>query len=275
MAAQARPLRVAPRPKYQALAIAAIQRAIAYRGTTLLSLLSGLVWVAMLYYLWRTVYADRPRLGDFDWSQMRTYIVVSYAVSALISFSSAARILSVVRNGDIAMELLRPVDYLLFQLAQSFGSALIEGLLGGVIALLLGFLLLGIAPPVSAPATLLFLLSVGLGFLIKFLITFMVALLCFWTKNGLGLIWAQTAVISLFSGALIPLQLLPGWLRIAALAAPFRGIVYTPVMIYMGAIEGAALWWALSLQLFWVIALWRLTRLMWMPAMRALDLQGG
>jgi ABC-2 type transport system permease protein len=275
MAAQPRPLRVAPRPKYRALAIAAIQRAIAYRGTTLLSLLSGLVWVAMLYYLWRTVYADRPRLGNFDWGQMRTYILVSYAVGALISFSSAARILSVVRSGDIAMELLRPVDYLLLQLAQSFGSALIEGLLGSVIALLLGFFLLGIAPPASASAALLFLFSVGIGFLIKFLITFMVALLCFWTKNGLGLIWAQTAVISLFSGALIPLQLLPGWLQSAALAAPFQGIVYTPVMIYMGAIEGAALWWSLGLQLFWVVALWRLARLMWMPAMRALDLQGG
>lgn len=114
MAAQAPPLRIAPRPKYLALAIAAMQRAIAYRGTTLLSLLSGLVWVAVLYYLWRTVYADRPRLGNFDWGQMRTYILVSYAVSTLISFSSAARILNAVRTGDIAMELLRPVDYLLF-----------------------------------------------------------------------------------------------------------------------------------------------------------------
>jgi ABC-2 type transport system permease protein len=275
MAAQAPSLRLAPRPKYWALVIAAIQRAITYRGTTLLSLLSGLVWVAVLFYLWRTVYADQPRLGNFDWNQMRTYILVSYAVSTLISFSSAARILSAVRTGDIVMELLRPVDYLLFQLAQTFGSALIEGLLGSIIALLLGFLLLGIAPPASVPAALLFLISVGLGFLIKFLITFLVALLCFWTTNGLGLIWAQTAVISLFSGALIPLQLLPGWLGTVALAAPFQGIVYTPVMIYMGVTQGAALWWALGLQLVWVIVLWRLARLMWMPALRALDLQGG
>lgn len=141
--------------------------------------------------------------------------------------------------------------------------------------MLLGFLLLGIAPPASVLAALLFLVSVGLGFLIKFLITFMVALLCFWTTNGLGLIWAQTAVINLFSGALIPLQILPGWLQSVALAAPFQGIVYTPVMIYMGAIEGAALWMALGLQLFWVIALWWLVRLMWMPALRTLDLQGG
>ena len=60
-------LRLAPRPKYRALALAAVQPAIAYRGNLLLNLLSGLVWVAVLYYLWRTVYNTRPQLGSFDW----------------------------------------------------------------------------------------------------------------------------------------------------------------------------------------------------------------
>ena len=40
-------------------------------------------------------------------------------------------------------------------------------------------------------------------------------------------------------------------------------------------LEGASLWWAIGIQVFWVIALWGLARLLWMPALRALDLQGG
>jgi len=268
-------LRLAPRPKYRALALAAVQRAITYRGNLLLNLLSGLVWVAMLYYLWRAVYSTHAQLGGFDWRQMRTYVLISYAVNALLSFSSLSRILASIRTGEIATELLRPIDYLWAQLAQTAGTAVVEGLLSSVIALALGFLLLDVAPPVSLPAALLFLLSVGLGFLIKFLISFLVALLCFWTLNGLGLIWAQTALISLFSGALIPLQLMPGWLRTIALAAPFQAIVYTPLTIYLATTQGAALWWALGLQVFWVAALWALARLLWAPAARALELQGG
>jgi ABC-2 type transport system permease protein len=268
-------LRLAPRPKYRALLLTTMQRAIAYRGNTLLGLLSGLVWVAMLYYLWRTVYDARVQLGGFDWRQMRTYVLVGYAVNALISFSSTARMLRTIRTGEVATELLRPIDYLQAQLAIVAGAAVVEGLLSSAITLLLGFFLLDIAPPASLLAVVLFLFSVGLGFLIKFLISFLVALLCFWTLNGVGLIWAQTAIINLFSGALIPLQLMPGWLRTIALAAPFQAIVYTPVTIYLGAVQGVALWWALGLQAAWVAALWVLARLLWAPAARALELQGG
>jgi ABC-2 type transport system permease protein len=206
---------------------------------------------------------------------MRTYILVSYSVNALISFSSSSRMLSTIRTGEVATELLRPVDYMLANLAQTLGSAVIEAVFSTIIALLLGIFLLDIAPPVSVLGALLFALSVGLGFLIKFLINFLVALLCFWTLNSLGLIWAQTAIISMFSGALIPLQFLPGWLQTAALAAPFQAIVYTPLTIYLGTVRGAGLWWALGVQVFWAAALWVLARLLWMPAVRALELQGG
>jgi ABC-2 type transport system permease protein len=268
-------LRLAPRPKYRALALAAVQRAITYRGNLLLNLLSGLIWVAVLYYLWRAVYAAQAQLGGLDWRQMRTYILVGYAINALLTFTSLSRMMAVIRTGEIATELLRPIDYMRAQLAQIAGTALVEGCLSAVLALALGFLLLDIAPPVSPLVALLFLLSVGLGFLIKFLISFLVALLCFWTLNGVGLIWAQTAIISTFSGALIPLQLMPGWLQTIALAAPFQAIVYTPLTIYLGTVQGTALWWALAVQIGWAAVLWVLARLLWLPAVRALELQGG
>jgi ABC-2 type transport system permease protein len=268
-------IRLHPRPKYLALTLASIQRAVAYRGTTFLNLLANLIWVAVLYYLWRTVFAGRATIGGFDWDEMRTYILVSYAVNALLSFYSMARMTSMIRTGEIATELIRPIDYLSMQLAQTFGAALIEGALSGVLAVLLGGLLLHIAPPHSPVAALLFLLSVWFGFLIKFLISFLVALLCFRTVNAVGLIWTQTAIINLFSGSLIPLAFFPDWLRTIGLAMPFQGIVYTPLTIYLGKVQGMALWGALTIQVFWVVVLWALARLLWNPSVRALDIQGG
>ena len=61
------------------------------------------------------------------------------------------------------------------------------------------------------------------------LISFLAALLCFWTVNGVGLIWAQTAVVNLLSGALVPLAFFPYWLRAFAAWAPFQGIIATPL----------------------------------------------
>ncbi|HLZ10103.1 MAG TPA: ABC-2 family transporter protein, partial [Chloroflexota bacterium] len=179
-------IRLAPRPKYLSLASAALQRAVTYRMATLNNLVVGLIWVAVLLYLWQTVFATTPRVGNFDWDRMRTYKLVSYAINALLSFYTEARINQSIRTGEVAMELVRPIDFLMAQLAQSLGAAVIEGLLSSAFALSIGVFLLHIAPPVSLAAAGLFLISVALGYLVKFLIGYLTALLCFWTINGYG-----------------------------------------------------------------------------------------
>ena len=268
-------IRLSPRPKYVSLALASLQRAIAYRMTTFNNVLAGLVWVGVLYYLWQTVFAANPQVGGFDWDRMRTYILVSYAVNTLLSFYTEARITNAIRTGAVAIELVRPIDFLTAQLAEALGAAVIEGLLGSVVAVLLGLLLLHVAPPVSLVATVFFVVSVGLGFLVKFLIGYLTALLCFWTINGLGLLWARSAVTNIFSGAIIPLALFPDTLKQVALALPFQAIINTPLAIYLGDVQGAALAAALAVQIGWIVALWLLARGVWAPCVRSLRIQGG
>jgi len=268
-------MRLAPRPKYLALALVAMQRSLAYRGTLLLSMVSNLVWVVVLYYLWRAVFASHRSVGGFDWDRMRTYVVLSYGVNVLLSFNSEARMMATIRTGEVASELARPVDYLRAQLAQALGSAVVEGLLGGALALLLGGVALHILAPASVAGALLFLPSVAPGFLVKFLISYLTGLLCFWTVNSLGLLWARAALTNVLSGALIPLQLFPDALRGLALASPFAAVVNAPVAIYLGTTTGAALIGTLALQGAWVAILWVLARALWIPSVRALTVQGG
>jgi len=268
-------LRLSPRPKYVALATAALQRAIAYRMTTFNNVLAGLIWVGVLYYLWKTVFTANPQVGGFDWERMRTYILVSYAVNTLLSFYTEARITNAIRTGAVATELVRPIDFLTAQLAEALGAAVMEGLLGSVFAVLLGLLVFDVAPSVSLVATVSFVVSVGLGFLVKFLIGYLTALLCFWTINGLGLLWARSAVTNIFSGAIIPLALFPDTLKQVALALPFQAIINTPLAIYLGDVQGAALAAALAVQIGWIVALWLLARWVWGPCVRSLRIQGG
>jgi ABC-2 type transport system permease protein len=268
-------IRLAPRQKYVSLALASVQRAIAYRMTTLNNLIAGLVWVFVLYYLWQSVFAANPRVGDFDWDRMRTYILVSYAVNALLSFYSEARIVNAIRYGDVALDLIRPLDFLAAQLAQAIGAAVVEGLLSATFALLIGIFVLHVAPPVSGLATILFLLSVGLGFLVKFLLGYLTALLCFWTMNGLGLMWARQAVTNIFSGAVVPLALFPEPLRTLAFALPFQAVINTPLAIYLGDFGNGGVAEALVVQGVWALVLWLLARWLWGPCTRSLRIQGG
>src|SRR5690349_16367207 len=159
-------IRTAPRWPYLALLLNAAQQAAAYRSRIVLSIIGNGTWIVAVYYLWRTVFAAGGQLAGYDWGTMRTYLVVAYAVNALLSFSSTARLYNLVRTGDIAQELLRPVDYLAAQLAIALGGGLIEGLISAVLAIVVAVLAVGVAPPASPAAALLFLPSVALGFVI-------------------------------------------------------------------------------------------------------------
>ena len=268
-------MRTAPRPKYLALALTAAQQTLAYRGATILNIAAGLAQVAVPYYLWRTVLAAEPGVGGFDWERMRTYVLLAYGVNALLAFPAEARLFGAIRSGQVAVELLRPTDYLKAQLAQAVGSAAVEGGFGAALTLALGLAVFRFAPPASPAAALLFPVSVALGFLTKFLISYLTGLLCFWTLNATGLLWARAAVTNILSGALIPLALFPDWLRAMALAAPFQAIVHTPLAIYLGEARGLAVAGALAVQGGWIVALWVLARILWIPAVRTLTVQGG
>lgn len=268
-------MRLQARPKYWSVFLMALQQSIAYRGRTFMTLLANLIWVVMLYYLWQTVYAGNSAIQGFSWTQMRSYILLSYAINMLVSFYSAGRMMAPIRTGEIAQDLLRPLDYLYSQFALTLGSAVIEGGLSALVTITLGVLFFGLQPPVSLTAFLWFGISIGLGFLIKFLVTFLTTLLCFWTVNAVGLLWAQSAIINLLSGMLVPLAFFPDGLRTLAQWLPFQGIVYTPVMIYLGQTQGMAVPQALALQAGWVVILWISARLFWVRAVRALDIQGG
>ncbi|GAB3425207.1 ABC transporter permease [Flindersiella endophytica] len=264
-------IRLSPRPRYLSIAVTAVQEAMAYRLTTLLTMVSNLVWVAVLYYVWRSVYGGRTQIEGFDWRAMQTYLVVAYSVNSLLSFQSLSQLTMAIRTGQVASELTRPVDFLATSMARASGRAVIEGLIGGAIALVVGVLLLDVRPPVSAWAATLFVVSAVLGFLIKFLIHYLVALLAFFTTSVVGLLWAEIALVNLLSGALIPLAFFPGWLQQVLAFLPFQGIVTTPVGIYLGR-TGAL---AIVVQLVWVVVLVVLAKLLWRPSIRALDIQGG
>jgi ABC-2 type transport system permease protein len=270
------PLRLAPRSRYLAVALIGAQGMLAYPRAVLLSLLSTSVWVAISFFVWGAVFSNSEQVGSFDWARMRTYVLLVHAVNLLLTSAvSVHRILMSVWTGDIVCELVRPSDYLKAQLALSAGSALAFGGLSLGVAGLLGLTLVDALPPVSPTAAVLFAVSVVLAFLIKFLLGFGVALLSFRTMNWLGLTRLEAALVGIFSGALVPLELYPDWLRSVALILPFHGIIHTPLSIYLGDLQGMALLRALGLQAFWVVGLWGLVRWLWEPALRALVIQRG
>ncbi len=243
--------------------------------TTFFNIVITFIWVFILYALWDAAFSESGTIAGYSWDEMRTYILLAYGVNALVGWRVGGQMMGMIRTGEITREITRPLNYRSTQLATAAGMSIVEGVISLVLILILGTLLFDVQPPASPLAAALFTVALLAGFVIKALCVFQISLLCFWTLNAVGLMWAQQAVISALSGTLIPLAMMPGWLRFLAEWLPLRGIVSTPLQIYLGKAQGWDLAGLLALQVGWLAVLWVFSDWAWRKAFDAVEIQGG
>ncbi len=268
-------VRAEPRPKYLSLAQTAFQQAIAYRFTTLTNIALTFIWVFILYFLWQAAFNEQVNIQGFTWEDMRTYVVIAYGLNALVGWRISSNMMFTIRTGEILRDLTRPLNYCTSQISVATGWAMVEGILSLGLTLVVGLVFIGIQPPDSVLAGVMFAIAVVLGFFTKALIVFSISLLTFWTLNGVGIAWSREAIMTILSGTIIPLAMMPGWLWFIASIAPMRGIVSTPLMLYLGKAEGMEALGLLALSAGWLVAMWLFANWAWKAAFNRVEIQGG
>ena len=263
------------RPRYLAVGLTAMQEATAYRFTAVFVVMLGFFWAFILYFLWEAAYADNATIGGYTWPEMRTYIVLAFGINSLIGWNVAGPMQQAVRTGDIVLEMVRPMNYCGAQIARYLGYSTVEGLVSLVLTVSVGVIFLGLQPPASPLAAAAFAVALVGGFLTRALFLFLCSLLTFWVLSNGGIMWAQQAVTLVLSGAIVPLALMPGWLQVVSNVLPLRGIVATPLAIYLGKATGLQLFGLLGLQAAWLVVLWLVADRLWRRAFAAVEIQGG
>lgn len=261
--------------KYMSLASISMQNVIAYRFNYVISLTASFVFILALFYLWRSVYMGQAELAGYSWNEMKMYLFITFLTNSLLSWYSETKISAKIIDGSVAVDLTKPLDFQKARLAETLGTSLFEGCVGAAIISVFILLFAGGMLPEDVAAGGLFAISLVLSLLIKFGIVYIAGLLCFWTSSGMGIAWGRAAVTNLLSGALIPLTFFPDWLKSLASFLPFQGIVFIPASIYLSHMEGIEAVKMVVLQLFWVIVLWVVGKLMWNWAVRSITIHGG
>jgi ABC-2 type transport system permease protein len=258
---------------YRALGRAALRSLVAYQTSFLFGLLATTLAAAAMLYLWRSVLAAGTIHG-FDWPAMKAYLLVAFVAGSLVSSYVDYRMAGRIQQGEVAMDLVRPVDYQRSRFAEALGFGVYELGTGIVVAAAAAALFGGVPAPARQSLGL-FAASAVLVLPLRFGIVYLSALVVFWTRNYVGVQSARIALITLFSGGLVPLAFFPGWLQGLASALPFAGMASTPALLYVGGLAGAGAWRAVGVQASWTVGLWWLGRAMWRGASRQLTVHGG
>lgn len=257
-----------------------LKRNMAYKGAFYLFIVCSLFASFINYYLWMAIYgsSESATLGGLSQSEMVVYVFMSYIASTMVMISISRNVSQDVTKGNIAMTLIKPMDYRLSLIAQSLGTMIYHFLMPAVfvwIALeIYKVKVLGL-PMVHIANIVLFLVSVCLSFLIYVLFDFCFGMIAFITTYLFGMQMAKDALMSFLTGQLIPLSFFPAVVQRLFDFLPFSSMVYTPVMIYLGKYTGSMLMLVLARQAVWVVLLYLLGSVIWKHVTKRLIVLGG
>jgi len=248
-----------------------------YRFDFWLRMVSNFVWMFSEYWLWTVLYTQKAGAFNVTLEQMVTYAVMASVIGMSIrpGGSVAYQIATKVKNGEIIMDMLNPLDFHLHTLARNVGETLFLTATLGVPSFLVGHFVLGMRLPANLGQGLLFLLSLGMGYGVIFSLNYLLGMMSIFTIDIRNISWAYNAVVRFFSGSDIPLWLFPLFLSQVAGVLPFKCIYFIPLSIYIGKLGAQDTLWAMVLQAFWLAALAVVGRFAWQRAHRHLTIQGG
>ena len=73
--------------------------------------------------------------------------------------------IATIRQGDVVIDMIRPINFMRSQLSYAVGLAILEGAVSFTLTIGVGIIFLDMRPPVSVGYGLLFLISLPIGFL--------------------------------------------------------------------------------------------------------------
>ncbi|MEV0134015.1 ABC-2 family transporter protein [Dactylosporangium sp. NPDC050688] len=270
-----------PRPRgalwraYLAMGRAHLRTVIAYRTSFLFGLLASTFGSFAMLYLWRAVLSHGHRANGFDWPHLRTYLLVTYFAGSLVSSYNDYRMAGRIQRGDIALDLVRPADFQRSRFAETMGVVCFEVVVGVIVVTLGALAFGGLTLPPSPASAALATVSLVLVVPLRFGLVYISGLATFWTQNYVGVQAARIALVTLFSGTMVPFAFLPGWLATTCTLLPFAGMAATPALVFSGAVQGARAVEAVAVQLAWAVGMWWGARLCWQAASRRLTVHGG
>lgn len=246
-----------------------------YRISYITGVVNYAVQIGAYFFLWQAIYIGRGQIGGLNQGEMLTYLIVAW-VSRSLYFNNMDRQISVeVKEGKVAVELIRPYDYQMARMARALGEAVFRLFFFALPSAVFIYLLYPFYIPAFGRVWLYFLLALLGSFAINSQINFMTGIITFFTMNTNGIQKAKRVVIELFSGLLIPISFYPDWAQLIIKYLPFQAISYLPNLIYLGKLSGTALLQSLGIQLFWLVVLYIVGRVMWSAALRKVAIQGG
>lgn len=228
-----------------------------YRTAAFAGFITQLFWGFFKVCLFTSLFAYQLPIMEHPLTLSKTvgFIWMAQMLLGLLPWNVDREIEQQIRTGQVAYELLRPVNLYALWFTRSMAMRLIPTFLRSLPFICL--LLAGVIdiPSPSWRGLVFFLAACLMALLLSSAITTLVSISLFWTLSGQGIQRLLPHVSSLFSGLVIPLPFYPAWMQPILALQPFRGIIDLPSRLYIGTLSPEDGPSVLLFQAVWTVAL--------------------
>ncbi|NJC96894.1 MAG: hypothetical protein C3F07_09685 [Anaerolineales bacterium] len=236
-----------------------------YRANLIMYILYWLVSPIIYLAVWTSIATANGNVSGLTANDFITYYMILLIVDQLTSNIIIHIFAYKVQDGTLSGELIKPIHPMLTStLVNDIAFKTLNLIVLTPIWIVLVLLFKPQFDSVSISGILLSIPAILLGYMINYLLSGTITSLAFWTTRVYSIHEFYYALILLFAGQFVPLQLMPEVIQNIARFLPFQLFMYLPIQIIQGKLPTNAivqgyitgiLWFAVALMVFRLV--WR------------------
>ena len=235
----------------------------------------GLVYI-MVYLAF---YESSTNNGPMEINELVSYLWLNQAFFALTyMYYRDDEIFNMIKNGNIAYELLRPKKIYFMWFSKIIAQRLSNVTLRFLPVIIVAFLLpypYGLSLPLSFMHFIMFLITLTVGTLLMTAIITLYHILTLSTLNEKGITNIFMALADILSGGVIPIPFFPIFLQKIANVLPFRYICDLPFRLYSGNISVSDGLFQMLIQIIWFLIIAFIGIIILKRSLKKVVIQGG
>ena len=259
---------------YIEFALKKFQNKMAYRLEFFMGIVNTVITIVVYLCIYKALYGGATEIDGITFQMVATNFVISLGLSDAFKYNEMF-LQDKIHDGTITNEFLKPVNFVFRMLSENIGEGLFKIIFNFIPALLFTLLYASLCPPKSILNLFIMLVSMMLGYLILWLISFIVQTWSFWLFSVWGIITIKNVFVNILSGSLLPMWFMPDFLRDIISFTPFESIYFTPVRIYLGELSGMDILSGMAMQVMWIVVLAMIANVFWKKGCKKLVVQGG
>jgi ABC-2 type transport system permease protein len=178
-----------------------------------------------------------------------------------------------IKSGDVAYNLNKPYNYVLYKFADVMGTSLVKLPSILIIGAIVSFFIIGL-PNVSLITIPFVLASIILGITLNYVIFILIGILAFWLEDVRSIDWIYSKFIFVIGGMLLPLEFFPTLLKDISLVLPFSYITYAPARLFVDFSFANAIRF-MSGQVIWIAIMAAILGVVYHFGAKKLSINGG